>query len=90
MDIICFDYLGKKQYYFSPTTVEDFKNVSEIEKIVFQEFSGSLTSNDKTGIFQFADKNNELLFLMKYSNFSKNGRLVLVNSIIDKRDNNEV
>lgn len=89
MDIVCvLDFYGKKEYYFSPESREDFSVISELEERILSEFYPVISMHKPSGVFKFEDDDTESLFLLKYANCSEI-KMRVVKSVIGRLKENK-
>lgn len=89
MDLVCvLDFYGKKEYYFSPKTREEFSVISELEERILSEFYPVMSMHKPSGVFKFEDDDTESFFLLKYVNCSEI-KMGVVKSVIGRLKENK-
>lgn len=89
MDLVCvLDFYGKKEYYFSPESREDFSVISELEERILSEFYPVISMHKPSGVFKFEDDDTESFFLLKYANCSEI-KMRVVKSVIGRLKENK-
>lgn len=89
MDLVCvLDFYGKKEYYFSPKTREEFSVISVLEERILSEFYPGISMHKPSGVFKFEDDDTESFFLLKYANCSEI-KMRVVKSVIGRLKENK-